>query len=119
MFTRTLTVVLVLLAAPLASAQPAATTTPAAPYESPQRAACDAELAKDPRWSAELEAGYIKKFHEDQARIVTANNRHVVLAYGALWVLTAGFLAMMFARQRTLVAEIARLENDVKKAAEA
>jgi hypothetical protein len=117
MFTRTLTFVLVLLAAPLAAAQPAE-TAPAAPYESPQRASCDAELAKDPRWSAELEAEYIKKFHEDQSRIVTANNRHVVLAYGALWVLTAGFLALMFARQRKLVAEIARLEADVKKAAE-
>jgi CcmD family protein len=47
---------------------------------------------------------------------VTNNNRHVVLAYGALWVLTAGFLALMFLRQRTLNAEIERLEAEVKKA---
>jgi hypothetical protein len=44
------------------------------------------------------------------------DNRHVALAYGALWVLSAGFLGLMFLRQRKLDAEIARLEAEVKKA---
>src|SRR5687768_9265632 len=78
-------------------------------YESPQRAACEAELAKDARWFAEQKQTFIREFHEEEARVVTNNNRHVVLAYGALWVLTAGFLGLMFLRQRKLDAEIARL----------
>ena len=102
---------------PLAArAQPSATLPP--PYESPRRAECDAELAKDFKWAAEIEQNNIRDFHEREARLVTDNNRHVVLAYGALWVLTAGFLALMFLRQKKLVAEIERLEGDVKKAAE-
>jgi hypothetical protein len=109
-------------AAPPAAAAPAPATIPPpaagdAPYESPQRDACEAELAKDARWHAELEAGMIKTFHEREARQVTANNKHVAMAYGALWILMAGFVAMMFFRQRTLSAEIQRLEDEVKRAA--
>jgi hypothetical protein len=109
-------------AAPTAAPAPAPATIPPpaagdAPYESPQRDACEAELGKDARWNAELEAGMIKKFHEREARQVTANNKHVAMAYGALWILMAGFVAMMFFRQRALSAEIERLEAEVKQAA--
>jgi CcmD family protein len=106
--------------APAAPASPPAATAtgqPPAPYESPQRAACQAELDRDARWRAELGREFETAFHEAEARRVTHNNRHVVLAYGALWVLTAGFLALMFLRQKKLLSEIARLEAEVAKAA--
>jgi hypothetical protein len=56
-------------------------------------------------------------FHEDEDRRVQRDRKHVFLAYGAIWVLTAIFLALQWMRQQKLAAEIARLEEQVKKAA--
>jgi hypothetical protein len=52
---RTSLIVLVLLLAPAARAEEAA---PPPPYESPQRATCEAEMAKDARWRAEAKKAF-------------------------------------------------------------
>jgi CcmD family protein len=112
---RLLPFLLLLVAAPAAAQDGAALPPP--PYQSPMRDTCQAELDKDPVWSAALEQRYVGEFHERESTVAMADQRHVYLAYGALWVLTAGFLALMFLRQRRLAAEIERLEDEVKKAA--
>lgn len=96
---------------------PAAADEPAKPYRSEMREQCEAELARDKLWSAELEESLRPAVHEADAAIMLKNKKHVVMAYGALWVLTVAFLVMMWLRQRRLVAEIARLEGKVAKAA--
>jgi CcmD family protein len=40
------------------------------------------------------------------------------MAYGALWILTAGFLVLLWLRQRRLTAEIERLDAKLARAAE-
>ncbi len=101
----------------LASAQPAA-AQPAEPYQSPMRAQCEEELAKDARWWAELRAELLPVLHEEETDAIVNNNRHVIMAYAALWVLVVFFVLFMWVRQRRLQEEIERLEQEVAKASE-
>ena len=96
----------------------AAGDEPAKPYRSEMREQCEAELAKDKLWSAELEESVRPSVHEADANVMLKNKKHVVMAYGALWVLTVAFLVLLYMRQRKLVTEIARLEAKIAKAAE-
>ena len=107
------------LAAPV-MAQGEAAPGPARPYRAdPElRQQCEAELAKDRGWQADLENQLRPKVHQDDATVMLKNKRHVVMAYAALWVLTAAFLVLLWLRQRRLLAEIDRLGEQVKKAAE-
>jgi hypothetical protein len=101
--------------------QPAASggeVTPPRPYQSEMRGISEAELEKDAGWRAELENQLRPAVHADDAAIMLKNKRHVVMAYAALWVLTAAFLVLLWLRQRRLVGEIDRLAEQVKKAAE-
>jgi CcmD family protein len=101
------------LTAGQAAAQPASE-----PYQSPMRAQCEAELAKDARWRAELEHEMLPVLHERETSAIVNNNRHVVMAYAALWVLVVFFILFMWVRQRRLQEEIERLEREVAKASE-
>ena len=96
----------------------AAADEPAKPYRSLMREQCEAELAKDKLWSAELQESVRPAVHEADAGIMLKNKKHVVMAYAALWILTVAFLVLLWLRQRKLVGEIARLEAKVAKAAE-
>ncbi|HUS63904.1 MAG TPA: hypothetical protein VMZ28_05135 [Kofleriaceae bacterium] len=95
----------------------AAADEPAKPYRSEMREKCEEELAKDKLWSAELQESVRPSVHEADAAIMLKNKKHVVMAYAALWILTVAFLVLLWLRQRKLVAEIARLEARVSKAA--
>jgi hypothetical protein len=99
------------LLAPLGSAMAAE------PYRSPMRAQCEAELDKDRGWWAELRQSVRPDVHEEDAKIMLRNKKHVVIAYGALWGLTVLFLVMMWLRQRRLVAEMERLAQQIARAA--
>jgi hypothetical protein len=99
-----------------ASAQPA--KEPPRSYQSPMRDQCEAELAKDRAWDAELRASLRPEVHEAEAALIQRNEKHVVMAYAALWVLTVAFLVLVWFRQRKLVAELDALEKKVAKAAE-
>jgi hypothetical protein len=96
----------------------AAADEPAKPYRSEMRDQCEAELAKDQLWSAELEESVRPAVHEADAAVMLKNKKHVVMAYAALWILTVAFLVLLWLRQRKLVAELDRLEAKVAKAAQ-
>lgn len=99
-----------------ASAQPA--REPPRAYQSPMRGQCEAELAKDRGWSAELKDSLRPSVHEAEAALIEKNKKHVVMAYAAIWILTVGFVVLLWFRQRRLLAELAALEEKVAKAAE-
>jgi CcmD family protein len=99
-----------------ARAQPA--KEPPRSYQSPMRTQCEAELAKDKGWNAELRLSLRPEVHEEEASLITRNNKHVVMAYAAIWILTVGFVVLLWFRQRRLLAELDALEKKVAKAAE-
>ncbi len=111
-----ITVLLALASSRAATAQPG--KEPPRSYQSPMRAECEAELAKDKGWSAELKDTLRPSVHEAEASLITRNNKHVVMAYAAIWILTVGFVILLWLRQRRLLAEIEALEKKVAKAAE-
>jgi CcmD family protein len=82
--------------------------------------ACEDELAKDKAWfndlKARLSAQINRNVHTDAANYATQNNKHVVAAYAVFWVLTAGFVLLMWRRQRALTAEVERLERELARA---
>ena len=58
-----------------------------------------------------------KQQHEDAAHSIAKNERHVILAYAAMWLLAAGFVLFLWRRQQGLQAEISRLRRDLEAAA--
>ena len=81
---------------------------------------CEGELAKDQAWFNDLKGRLAdqlnRNVHAEAAHYATTNNKHVVAAYAVFWVLTVGFVLMMWRRQRALQGEITRLERDLAKA---
>ncbi len=86
------------------------------PYVSPDRAHCEEELVKDRAWHDDLELQLYDNVHEKESATFTRNNQHVILAYAAIWVLTAGFVVFLWMRQQKLKTELARLTADLAKA---
>jgi hypothetical protein len=72
----------------------------------------DAETAK--AWCADHDT---LAAHEDAQYHVQKNERHVILAYAAMWLIAAGFVVFQWRRQIALRAEIARLRSDLEAAA--
>jgi hypothetical protein len=82
----------------------------------------DPELAK--RVVATYEKKTIEKLDQDVIEAHTAanaqiaeNERHVIYAYAAMWILAALFLVYMWMRQRALKAELVALRRDLDAAA--
>jgi hypothetical protein len=55
--------------------------------------------------------------HQDAQYHVEKNERHVIYAYAAMWLVAAGFVVFLWRRQVALRAEIARLRADLDAAA--
>jgi hypothetical protein len=87
------------------------------PYVSDMRDACITELAKDAEIRVACMTQYSDEFHAQDASQVTKNNKHVVMAYAALWAIVAIFVVGMWVRQRKLTEQIIKLEAELKKAA--
>ena len=66
--------------------------------------------------AAEERLALAKKDHEDAAKAIAKNEKHVVLAYAAMWILAAGFLLFLWRRQQHLKTEIAQLRRDLDAA---
>jgi sulfur relay (sulfurtransferase) DsrF/TusC family protein len=81
------------------------------------RDACITELAKDAVIQVACMTQYSDEFHDQDAKQVTKNNKHVVMAYAALWAIVAIFVVGMWLRQRKLSEQILQLEAELKKAA--
>jgi hypothetical protein len=58
----------------------------------------------------------IETMRAEQDRIAR-NKLHVILAYGAMWLVAAGFVVFLWRRQQRLTAEIASLRRDLEAAA--
>jgi hypothetical protein len=71
------------------------------------------EKAAQARDKATLEA------HTDANAHVQKNERHVIYAYAAMWVIAAAFVVFLWRRQQALKIEIANLRRDLEMAADA
>jgi hypothetical protein len=116
-----------------AAAAPAGTGSPAidapAPAAAPDaRKLCAAAMNADPRFAAEIVRVADEKAakqrddttlaaHTDANARVQQNERHVIYAYAAMWLIAALFVIFLWRRQETLKAEIAGLRRDLEAAA--
>jgi cell division protein FtsL len=55
--------------------------------------------------------------HNDAFHHIQKNEKQVIYAYAALWVIAAGFLVFLWRRQQALRSEIAQLRSDLAAAA--
>jgi hypothetical protein len=56
------------------------------------------------------------KMHQDSQDEVATNQRHVLLAYIAMWLVAAGFVVFMWRKQQALKLEILNLRRDLDEA---
>jgi pyruvate/2-oxoglutarate dehydrogenase complex dihydrolipoamide acyltransferase (E2) component len=121
-----------------APAAPAAapTAAPAAPVDAAPTPAAPAKLTREQIIEAlaqdkALEEDFVRQLkarhalelnattrqrHDDDARQIALNKRHVVLAYAALWILSVLFLVVLWRRQQTMNARIAQLQKELDAA---
>jgi hypothetical protein len=93
------------------------------------RQVCTAAMNADPKFAAEIvkvadERAQLKRdadtlaAHVDAYHHVQRNERHVIYAYAAMWIIAIGFVIYLWRRQAALLAVIAHLRR-VLDAAEA
>lgn len=114
-----------------AAAQPAPPPEPTpapAPVAGDAHKVCVDALNADPELAKRVVATYNKKAVEaiDQQTIdahkrasadIAENERHVIWAYAAMWILSALFLVYMWRRQQGLKSELAQLRRELDAAA--
>lgn len=118
---RLVLMLLLSFAAPFVGASEAmAQTAPAvaAPekYDSPMRSKCMEELRLDKGWRANLKEELRNEVHAEEATLIANNRKHVYMAYAALWIIVVIFVVFTWRKQRSLRAEIERLQAEVKSA---
>lgn len=82
---------------------------------SPMRQVCEDELAKDHDWWFNLQGRLRNNIHEQAAKEITTNNRHVVAAYAAMWLIAIVFVIYLWMRQQRLKGEVARLAAELAR----
>ena len=80
------------------------------------RDACYEKAAANKKMLANLKNVMRADIHAEDGNLMARNYKHVIMAYAALWILAVVFLFLLFMRQRTLTAEIARLNIELDKA---
>ena len=110
----------VVVAEPAAGAQPAADAPGAPASPSGARDACVKAMNADPAFAKSIVATVDKQIdqrtidaHEAAAAQIAENERHVILAYAAMWILAALFVVFLWRRQQVLKHEIAQLRKDL------
>lgn len=110
-----------------AAAAGAAPAAPAAAAAGDARAQCVAAMNADPKFAASIvktadEAAAIQRdkdtlaAHQDAYAHIQKNERHVIFAYAALWLIAGGFVLWMWRRQVALRTEIAALRRELEAA---
>jgi hypothetical protein len=106
------------VAAPATAAEMAQVGAGPTPPELKQ--SCMAAINSDQQWTDELATTIEKrvrfKVHNEEAELIALNKRHVVLAYGVLWLIAVGFLFAQWRRQQALKRQIAHLQSDLEAA---
>jgi hypothetical protein len=108
------------------AAPPAAAPTPVA---SDARKACTDAMNADPQFAAAVvkiaDEKAAKQRDDDLIAAHTAanmhvqkNERHVVYAYAAMWIVAAAFVIFLWRRQEVLKGEITNLRRDLEAAAD-
>jgi hypothetical protein len=122
------------LAQPGGSGSAPAPETPAPPSDAPvpapdapkseARKACTDAMNADPTFAASIvevadKAAAEKRLqldlaqHETAAKAIAKNEKHVILAYAAMWIIAAAFVMFLWRRQQALKGEIAQLKADL------
>lgn len=78
------------------------------------RLACATAIEDDADWQADITTRFERQAHERSAQAIRTNQRHVLWAYGFIWVALAGLVGVMWVRQQRLNAEIARLNTQLQ-----
>src|SRR4051812_32898820 len=88
------------------------------------RKACADAMNADPQFAQSIVATVDKQIdqktidaHLDAEKHIKKNEKHVIIAYAAMWIVAALFLAFMYWRQEALNTEILRLRKDLQDAA--
>ena len=88
------------------------------------RKACTDAMNADPIFAKDIISTVDKQIdqktidaHEDAAKHIQKNEKHVIYAYAAMWLVAALFVAFLWMRQQALKAEIAQLRRDLDAAA--
>lgn len=118
-----LIVVLVLVMGGVAAADRIpASASPPAPMD-PARKACVDAMNADPAFAKSIAATVDKQIdqktidaHTDAAYHIAKNEKHVILAYAAMWIIAALFVVFLWRRQQALKSEIAQLRRDLDTA---
>jgi hypothetical protein len=83
------------------------------------RKTCADAMNADPSFAQQI----VETINADTARqhfraadAIAKNEKHVLLAYGAMWAIAAVFLIFMWRRQQGLKTEIAQLKRDLEAA---
>ena len=104
----------------IASAQPGAVPVDA------NRKACVEAMNANPEFAKSIAATVDKQIdqktidaHVAAAQNIAENERHVLLAYGAMWIIAVLFVVFLWRRQQALKAEIAQLRADLDAAGKA
>ncbi|MEZ4358628.1 MAG: hypothetical protein R3B48_00495 [Kofleriaceae bacterium] len=97
---------------------PPAETTSATPLG--LKHTCMAAINADQAWTDELLAFAQTKLrydaHNDEAKLIALNKRHVILAYAVIWLLSVGFLIAMWRRQQALRGQLESLRRELDAA---
>lgn len=91
------------------------------------RKQCTAAMNADPKFAAEIvriadETAAQKRdadtvaAHKDAEYHIQKNERHVIYAYAAMWIVAAGFVIFLWRRQQALTAEILQLRRELDAA---
>jgi hypothetical protein len=115
---------LIILVCLALSATAASAQAPApAPDVSAARKSCADAMNADPEFAKSILATVDKQIdqktidaHIQANMFIAKNERHVLLAYGAMWVIAALFVAFLWLRQQKLRAEITQLRKDLDAA---
>ena len=106
------------------TATAAAQQHPGTPPPSEARQACVKAMNEDPKFAQEIVATADKGIdqrtidaHNLASAQIAENERHVVYAYAAMWVLAALFVGFLWYRQQMLKAELAALRRELDAAA--
>jgi len=125
-----LVLLLVLVVAPLtALAQPGPPPPPAEPARTPAelRKICTDAMNADKTFAeaivttadknaAEKRLQLDQQQHETAAAAVAKNERHVIMAYAAMWLVAVGFVLFLWRRQQLLKSELLMLRRDLEAA---
>ena len=72
--------------------------------------------------SVKVNSGQVQKdlctieLHTDAQNQIATNERHVILAYAAMWLVAAGLVLFLWRRQQALKTELAQLRRDLDAA---